>query len=66
LIPEANELHRQWFKQSAMVVTRFFDNPNAENRRPLDWSAFLLTGAALFCILCGIARMAAAGANSRR
>ena len=37
-----------------VLVTRFFDNPKAEIRRPLDWSGFVLTGAALFCIMYGI------------
>jgi hypothetical protein len=36
------------------LVTRFFDNPKAETQRPLDWSGFVLTGTALFCILYGI------------
>jgi MFS family permease len=37
-----------------VLVTRFFDNPKAETRRPLDWSGFVLTGTALFCIMYGI------------
>ena len=37
-----------------VLVTLFFDNPKEEGRRPLDWIGFLLTGAALFCIMYGI------------
>ncbi len=37
-----------------VLVTLFFDNPKEETRRPLDWLGFLLTGAALFCIMYGI------------
>jgi EmrB/QacA subfamily drug resistance transporter len=37
-----------------VLVTLFFDNPKAETRRPLDWIGFVLTGAALFCIMYGI------------
>ncbi len=37
-----------------VLVTVFFDNPKEETRRPLDWLGFLLTGAALFCIMYGI------------
>ncbi len=34
-----------------VLVTLFFDNPKEETRRPLDWIGFLLTGAALSCIM---------------
>jgi EmrB/QacA subfamily drug resistance transporter len=37
-----------------VLVTLFFDNPKAQTRRPLDWIGFVLTGAALFCIMYGI------------
>jgi EmrB/QacA subfamily drug resistance transporter len=37
-----------------VLVTLFFDNPKAETRRPLDWIGFVLTGAALFCIMYGV------------
>jgi len=37
-----------------VLVTLFFDNPKEETRRPLDWIGFVLTGAALFCIMYGI------------
>src|SRR6202034_2817523 len=37
-----------------VLVTRFFDNPKETIRRPLDWTGFVLTGAALFCIMYGI------------
>jgi len=37
-----------------VLVTRFFDNPKEETRRPLDWIGFVLTGAALFCIMYGV------------
>ncbi len=37
-----------------VLVTAFFDNPKEETRRPLDWIGFVLTGAALFCIMYGI------------
>jgi len=36
------------------LVTWFFDNPKEENPRPLDWIGFVLTGAALFCIMDGV------------
>ena len=36
------------------LVTLFFDNPKEEAPRPLDWIGFLLTGAALFCIMYGV------------
>jgi EmrB/QacA subfamily drug resistance transporter len=36
------------------LVTWLFDNPKAEHPRPLDWIGFVLTGAALFCIMDGI------------
>ena len=38
-----------------VLVSLFFDNPKAETRRPLDWLGFMLTGAALFCIMYGVA-----------
>jgi EmrB/QacA subfamily drug resistance transporter len=37
-----------------VLVTLFFDNPKEETRRPFDWLGFVLTGAALFCIMYGI------------
>ena len=37
-----------------VLVTLFFDNPKEETPRPLDWIGFVLTGAALFCIMYGI------------
>jgi EmrB/QacA subfamily drug resistance transporter len=37
-----------------VLVTLFFDNPKAQTRRPLDWIGFVLTGAALFCIMYGV------------
>jgi MFS family permease len=37
-----------------VLVTIFFDNPKEDTERPLDWQGFLLTGAALFCIMYGI------------
>jgi EmrB/QacA subfamily drug resistance transporter len=37
-----------------VLVTIFFDNPKEETRRPFDWLGFVLTGAALFCIMYGI------------
>jgi EmrB/QacA subfamily drug resistance transporter len=37
-----------------VLVTLFFDNPKEEARRPLDWVGFVLTGAALFCLMYGI------------
>ena len=37
-----------------VLVTLFFDNPKEEAPRPLDWIGFLLTGAALFCIMYGV------------
>src|ERR1700734_3778620 len=37
-----------------ILVTLFFDNPQEETRRPRDWVGFLLTGAALSCIMYGV------------
>ncbi len=37
-----------------LLVTLFFDNPKEETQRPMDWIGFVLTGAALFCIMYGI------------
>ena len=37
-----------------VLVTMFFDNPKEETDRPLDWIGFVLTGAALFCLMYGI------------
>ena len=37
-----------------VLVTLFFDNPKEETQRPMDWIGFVLTGAALFCIMYGI------------
>ena len=37
-----------------VLVTLFFDNPKEETHRPFDWIGFLLTGAALFCMMYGI------------
>jgi EmrB/QacA subfamily drug resistance transporter len=34
-----------------ILVTLFFDNPKEDTDRPLDWIGFLLTGAALSCIM---------------
>src|SRR6202789_169446 len=36
------------------LVTWFFDNTKEENPRPLDWIGFVLTGAALFCLMYSI------------
>jgi EmrB/QacA subfamily drug resistance transporter len=37
-----------------VLVTLFFDNPKEETRRPLDWIGFVLSGAALFCLMYGV------------
>src|SRR5271167_1628313 len=37
-----------------ILVTIFFDNPKEEARRPFDWLGFVLTGAALFCLMYSI------------
>jgi MFS family permease len=37
-----------------ILVTLFFDNPKEDTQRPLDWVGFLLTGAALFCLMYSI------------
>ena len=37
-----------------VLVTMFFDNPKEETRRPFDWLGFVLTGAALFCLMYSI------------
>jgi hypothetical protein len=37
-----------------VLVTLFFDNPKDDTERPLDWIGFVLTGAALFCIMYGV------------
>src|SRR5579863_10107468 len=37
-----------------VLVTLFFDNPKEDNPRPFDWAGFLLTGAALSCIMYGV------------
>ncbi len=37
-----------------VLVTLFFDNPREDTRRPLDWIGFVLTGAALFCLMYGV------------
>jgi MFS family permease len=37
-----------------VLVTLFFDNPKEETPRPLDWIGFVLTGAALFCVMSGV------------
>jgi EmrB/QacA subfamily drug resistance transporter len=37
-----------------VLVTLFFDNSKEGTRRPLDWIGFVLSGAALFCIMYGI------------
>ena len=34
-----------------VLVTIFFDNPKEETHRPFDWIGFVLTGAALFCLM---------------
>ena len=34
-----------------VLVTLFFDNPKEDTPRPFDWVGFVLTGAALFCIM---------------
>jgi len=36
------------------LVTVFFDDLKEDAPRPLDWIGFLLTGAALFCIMYGV------------
>src|SRR5271169_2119173 len=37
-----------------VLVTMFIDNPKEETRRPFDWLGFVLTGAALFCLMYSI------------
>jgi EmrB/QacA subfamily drug resistance transporter len=37
-----------------VLVTMFFDNPKEETHRPFDWIGFVLTGAALFCLMYSI------------
>jgi EmrB/QacA subfamily drug resistance transporter len=37
-----------------ILVTIFFDNPKEDTRRPFDWLGFVLTGAALFCLMYSI------------
>ena len=37
-----------------VLVTIFFDNPKEETHRPFDWLGFVLTGAALFCLMYSI------------
>ena len=37
-----------------VLVTLFFDNPKEDDRRPFDWIGFVLTGAALFCIMYSV------------
>jgi EmrB/QacA subfamily drug resistance transporter len=37
-----------------VLVTVFFDNPKEETHRPFDWIGFVLTGAALFCLMYSI------------
>src|ERR1700732_3530608 len=37
-----------------VLVTLFFDNPKEDTQRPFDWLGFVLTGAALFCIMYGV------------
>ncbi len=37
-----------------ILVTIFFDNPKEETHRPFDWLGFVLTGAALFCLMYSI------------
>ncbi len=37
-----------------ILVTLFFDNPKEDTQRPLDWIGFVLTGAALFCLMYSI------------
>jgi EmrB/QacA subfamily drug resistance transporter len=37
-----------------VLVTLFFDNPKEETRRPFDYVGFVLTGAALFCMMYSI------------
>ncbi len=37
-----------------VLVTLFFDNPKEDTPRPFDWAGFLLTGAALSCIMYGV------------
>jgi MFS family permease len=46
-----------------VLVTLFFDNPKADTRRPLDWIGFVLTGAALFCIMYGIEAIGRGGSE---
>ena len=37
-----------------VLVTLFFDNPKEATRRPFDWLGFVLTGAALFCLMYAV------------
>jgi MFS family permease len=37
-----------------VLVTIFFDNPKEDTHRPFDWLGFVLTGAALFCLMYSI------------
>src|SRR6202034_1142553 len=37
-----------------VLVTIFFDNPKEETHRPFDWLGFVLTGAALFCLMYSV------------
>jgi hypothetical protein len=46
-----------------VLVTLFFDNPKAETHRPLDWIGFVLTAAALFCMMYGIEAIGRGGSE---
>jgi EmrB/QacA subfamily drug resistance transporter len=37
-----------------VLVTLYFDNPKEEERRPLDWLGFILTGVSLSCLMYSI------------
>ena len=47
-----------------VLVTLFFANPKEETQRPLDWIGFVLTGAALSCLMYASRPSAAAAATS--
>src|SRR6202795_5067291 len=44
-----------------ILVTIFFDNPKEETHRPFDWLGFVLTGAALFCLMYSIGALGGGG-----
>jgi EmrB/QacA subfamily drug resistance transporter len=37
-----------------VLVTMFFDNAKDDDRRPFDWLGFVLSGAALFCLMYSV------------